>query len=181
MKNISPLVFPRFYGKEAEDLDEFLFEFDILCHSYDYTSSEKNLKLFPVTLKDNALRWFMILGGGTVTTWEQMKQVFLEKYHEYCNTKDKREELFKMVQRDEESLEDFFERLLYNVQRAGQTNMGLYVLNIILLHGIREDCLGMLNLLGKGDISKEFFEKIVELQRTYSRGSSKTNKWDKLE
>ena len=59
--------------------------------------------------------------------------------------------------------------------------MGLDLLNIILLWGIREDCLGMLNLLGKGDISKECFEKIIELCRRYSRGSSRTNKQDKLE
>ena len=59
--------------------------------------------------------------------------------------------------------------------------MGLDVLNIILLHGIREYFLGMLNLLGKGDISKEPFEKIVELCKRYSRGSSRTNKQDKLE
>ena len=39
----------------------------------------------------------------------------LEKYQEYCHTKDKREELFKMVQKDDESLEDFVERILYNV------------------------------------------------------------------
>ena len=121
------------------------------------------MKLFPATLKDNALHWFMSLGGGTVTTWDQMKQVFLEKYQEYCNTKDKREELFKMVQRDDEILEYFVERILYNVQRAGQTNMGLDVLKIILLRGIRDDCLDMLNLLGKGDISKESFENIIEV------------------
>ena len=81
-------------------------------------------------------------------------------------------------------MEDFFERLLYNVQRAGQNNMGLDVLKIILLHGIREDYLDMLNLLGKGDISKESFENIVELCKRYSTGSSRNNKqdkWDKLE
>ena len=39
MKNISPSVFPLFYGKAAEDPDEFLFEFDILCHSYDCTTN----------------------------------------------------------------------------------------------------------------------------------------------
>ena len=33
--------------------------------------------------------------------------------------------------------------------------MGLDVLNIILLCGIRDDFLDMLNLLGKGDIYKE--------------------------
>ena len=48
-----------------------------------------------------------------------MKHVFLEKYQEYYNTKDKIEELFKMVQKDEENLEYFVERLLYNVHRAG--------------------------------------------------------------
>ena len=68
MKNISPSVLPHFHGKATEDPDEFLFEFDILYRSYDYTSSEQKLKLFPATLKDNELRWFMILGGGTVTT-----------------------------------------------------------------------------------------------------------------
>ena len=71
------------------------------------------------------------------------------------------------------------ERLLYNVQRARQTNMGLDVLKIILLHGIRDDCLDMLNLLGKGDISKEPFGNIVELCKRYSRGSSRNNKRDK--
>ena len=118
MKIISPAILPRFHGKAIEDPDEFLFEFDILCRSYDYTSNAQKLKLFPTTLKDNVLRWFMSLGGETVTTWDQMKQVFLEKYQEYCNNKDKREDLFKMVQRDEEILEYFVERLLYNVQRA---------------------------------------------------------------
>ena len=53
--------------------------------------------------------------------------------------------------------------------------MGLDVLKIILLRGIRDEFLDMLNLLGKGDISKEPFEKIVELCKR-SRGSSRNNK-----
>ena len=46
-----------------------------------------------------------------------MKQMFLLKCQEYYITKDKREELFKMVQRDDESPEYFVERILHNVQR----------------------------------------------------------------
>ena len=125
MKNISLSLLARFYGKEEKYPNEFLFEFDILYRSYDYTTNAQKLKLFSATLKDNALHWFMSLGGRIVTNWDKMKQVFLEKYQEYCNTKDKREELIKMVQRDDEILEDLVERILYNVQRAGQTNMGL--------------------------------------------------------
>ena len=92
-----------------------------------------------------------------------MKQVFLGKYQDYCNTKDKREESFKMMQKDEEILEDFVEILLYNVQREGKIDMGKYVLKIILLRGIREDFINMLNFLDKGDISNELFENIVDL------------------
>ena len=39
MKNISPSVLPRFYGKVVEDPDKFIFEFDILCRNYDYTTN----------------------------------------------------------------------------------------------------------------------------------------------
>ena len=80
MKNISPSVLPRFHGRAAEDPDEFLFEFDILCRSYGYVTDAQNLKKIPATLKDNALRWFMSLGGGTIANWDRMKQVFLEIY-----------------------------------------------------------------------------------------------------
>ena len=46
MKNISPSMLPRFHGKAAEDPDEFLFEFDILCRSYDYITDAQKTKTF---------------------------------------------------------------------------------------------------------------------------------------
>ena len=57
--------------------------------------------------------------------------------------------------------------------------MGLDVLKIILLHRITDDFLDMLNMLGKGDISKDSFYKNVELCKRYSRGSSRNNRRDK--
>ena len=77
-----------------------------------------------------------------------------------------------MVQKDEESLEHFVEMLLYNVHKAGQTTIRRDVLKIILLQGIIDDCMYMLNLLGKEDISKESFDHIVDLCLRYSRGST---------
>jgi hypothetical protein len=35
----------------------------------------------------------------------------------------------------------------------------------ILLKGVRDDCLDMLNMIGKGDISKESYEYIVNIVR----------------
>ena len=80
MKNIPPSSLPTFYGKSNEDPDTFLFEFDILCRSYNYLQDAHKLKLFLATLKDSSLRWFMGLGESSIRTWEDMKTTFLRKY-----------------------------------------------------------------------------------------------------
>ena len=56
MKNISPLALPHFHGLTSEDPDTFMFEFIVVCGTYDYTSDDQKLKLFPSTLKDAALQ-----------------------------------------------------------------------------------------------------------------------------
>jgi hypothetical protein len=55
MKNIPLSALPNFNGLTNEDPYTFLFEFDILCRSYDYTSDAQKLNLFPATLKGDAL------------------------------------------------------------------------------------------------------------------------------
>ena len=104
----------------------------------------------------------------------KIMMVFLEKHQDYCRTKDKREELFRMMQNDDVSLEDFVERFVYNVQRSNHTDIGNDVLKIILLRGIREDYQDMINLLGKGYTSKDSYDNIVDLCQRYTRGSSRT-------
>lgn len=136
MKKIPLSALPNFHGLSSEDPDEFLFEFDILCRSYDYVSPNQKLKLFPATLKGNALRWFMGLGAQAITTWDQMKEGFLTKYQDYCQTRERKEELFKMVQKEDESLEDFVERLQYNLQRSDHPSMSKDIPKTILLKGV---------------------------------------------
>lgn len=75
-KNIPPLVLPQFHGMDTEDPYSFLFEFDISCHSCNYVNYGQKLKLFPVTLKDFALRWFMGLEELSVRTWDDMNKIF---------------------------------------------------------------------------------------------------------
>jgi hypothetical protein len=66
MKNIVFSSMPHFHGMSSEDPHSFLFDFDILCISFNYTVSAKILKLFSATLKDLALRWFMSLGEHSI-------------------------------------------------------------------------------------------------------------------
>jgi hypothetical protein len=73
MNNIPLSSLPTFRGMSPEDPDLFLFEFDILCRSCNYLDNVQKLNLFPATMKDSALRWFMSLGENTILSWDQMK------------------------------------------------------------------------------------------------------------
>ena len=60
----------------------------------------------------------MGLGGNTITSWDHMKRVFLSKYQEYCKTRDMQDDIFTIIQDDDETLEDYLEIFLYILQRS---------------------------------------------------------------
>ena len=115
MKNISPSILPNFHGLRNEDPEIFLFEFEVLCRYYDYFLDTQKLKLFLAILKDAIVKWFMGLGVHSIRTWEEMKSAFLEKYKDYCMPHNLKDEVFKMMQKEDENLEDFVEIFSYNV------------------------------------------------------------------
>jgi hypothetical protein len=113
MENIPLLAPPTFYGKNNEDPNTFLFEFDILCRSYNYVQDAQKLKLFPSTLKVSALRWFIGLGESSIRSWEAKKDIFLKNYQDYYKTKESPNDIFKIEQLEDETLEDCMERFGY--------------------------------------------------------------------
>lgn len=100
---------PTFPGLTLEDPNAFLFEFNVLCKGYDYTTNPQKLKLFPSTLKGVALRWFMGLGGGAINNWDQMEESFLKVYQDYCKSRELKDEIFQMVAKPNETLEVYVE------------------------------------------------------------------------
>ena len=82
--HISPSALPKFHGLENEDPDTFLFDFEVLCRGYGYYTNYQRLQVFPLTIKRATLWWFMSLGGNCIQTWEDMKNVFLQNYQDYC-------------------------------------------------------------------------------------------------
>jgi len=99
MRNISPSILPNFHRKRNEDPKTFLFEFEVLYRSYDYLHDAQKLKLFPTTLKDSTLKWFINLGVHSITTWGQMKKALLSKYRDYCIPNNLKYEVLKMTKK----------------------------------------------------------------------------------
>ena len=68
-----------------------------------------------------------------ITSWEGKKEAFLEKYQDYCNSHDIKEEIFKFSQKEDENMEDCVERFKYILQRSGHSDLDKDILKIILL------------------------------------------------
>jgi hypothetical protein len=165
MKNISPSILPNFFGLSTEDPDAFMFEFDIVCRTYGYTNDAQKLRLFLATLKGYALKWFMGLGEATIVYWDDMKKKFLAKYHPYCKSKDSKEDKFKMTQSEDESLEEYLEKFLYNMHKSKQSNLPLDAIRTIFLKGISDKNLDALNLMGAGTFLTYLSQKLLNYVR----------------
>lgn len=74
--------------------------------------------MFPTTLKEYSLRWFTTLGVDTMTSWDVMKEKFLEKYKDYYRGSDMcGDDIFRMSHKEDEGLEDYVERFLFNLKK----------------------------------------------------------------
>ena len=109
-----------------------------------------------------------------------MKNIFVKKYQDYCKTKESRNEIFKVQQLEDETLEDYMERFGYISQKSKYHDLPEDAIRDLFLKGILEEYSEMLNLVALCDISHKPFAKICEMCKNYSRSRAKTGKnvWD---
>ena len=69
------------------------------------------------------MKWFMGLVTQSIKTWNDMKKTFFDRYLDYCMPTNHKDEVFKMMQREDENLEDLIERFNYNLKRAKMDNL----------------------------------------------------------
>ena len=114
----------------------------------------------------------MILGTNSIRSWNDMQNIFLEKYKDH----DVKEETFRMNQREDEILEDLIERFMYNVKREKLHHLGSDTLKTLLLRTIRDERIDLLDLMNKGDVYQLWFEEICETCKHISRGRERVSK-----
>lgn len=87
-----------------------------------------------------------------------------------------KDEVFKMIQKEDENLEHLLQRFNYNLKREKMKNLDEEALKALLLKATRYEWIDILNMMGKGDISQLPLSDIAELCVHLSRGESKTRK-----
>ncbi|KAH9680148.1 hypothetical protein KPL71_026438 [Citrus sinensis] len=106
-------LLPTFHGLAGEDPNKHLKEFHVVCSTMKPAEvSEEQVKLmaFPFSLADSAKEWLYYLPSGTVTTWNKMRQLFLERYFPASKAGSIRKEICGIRQYNGEPLYDYWER-----------------------------------------------------------------------
>ncbi|XP_071916150.1 uncharacterized protein [Coffea arabica] len=102
-----------FHGLPGEEPYKHLQEFDVVCNSMKppgITEEQIKMRAFPFSLKDSAKDWLYYLPPGSITTWDQLKKKFLDKYFPASRAASLRKEICGIKQHPGESLYEYWER-----------------------------------------------------------------------
>ena len=116
----------------------------------------------------------MGLGANALDTWDEMKTLFLDKYKEYCKVNDSRgDDIFRISQKEDETLEDYISRFLYTLQKNPQHVLTEDSQKLVFLRGVNDNSLEALDLMVGGDVYQSSWDDLKKICLNYSRSTMK--------
>ncbi|XP_027150381.1 uncharacterized protein LOC113750623 [Coffea eugenioides] len=106
-------LLPSFHGLSSKEPYKHLQEFDGVCNSMkplSITEEQIKMRAFPFSLKDSAKDWLYYPPPGSITTWDQLKKKFLDKYFPASRVASLRKKICGIKQYPGESLYEYWER-----------------------------------------------------------------------
>ncbi|XP_058761643.1 uncharacterized protein LOC131635058 [Vicia villosa] len=103
----------QFSGSPTDDPNLHLFMFVQYANTVKANGVSPEtirLRLFPFSLRDRARAWLQSLPSNSITTWDELKKVFLARYFPSSKTAMLRGQINKFTQKDNESLFEAWER-----------------------------------------------------------------------
>ncbi|XP_074346599.1 uncharacterized protein LOC141685395 [Apium graveolens] len=134
----------RFHGNS--DPVEFLGRFNIEMDVYQ-VSDLARCRLLAATFREIAQQWFQKLGPGVITSWDQMKTLFLTKFQAAVRYAPSVTTLVNVRQRENESLTSYFKR--FNAESTSVRGTSDEALKSFLIAGLRVGSDFWKHLLGK--------------------------------
>ena len=106
-------LLPKFHGLVGEDSHKHLKEFHVVCSTMKpHGVDEDHIKLraFPFLLDGSTKDWLYYLHPGSITCWQDMKRLFLEKFFPTSRAAAIRKEICGIRQISGETLHEYWER-----------------------------------------------------------------------
>jgi hypothetical protein len=174
----------QFYGKDHEDPSHHIAAFLELCCTFSITGASDDairLRLFPFSLRDRAKSWLKSLPAGSIRTWEQMAQLFVNKYFPPEKTAKLKNRIMTFRQDDDESLHIAWERfrdLLIDVPHHGMEKKDLVNIFYQGLDAITQD---RLDVYAGGDFGSQTPTEAYNLiEKAAQKSSSRINRGSKF-
>ncbi|XP_058776313.1 uncharacterized protein LOC131650626 [Vicia villosa] len=106
-------LLPKFNGLAGEDPHKHLKEFQVVCSTplkpEGITEDHIKLRAFPFSLQGAAKDWIYDLEPNSITSWNALKRVFLERYFPASRAASIRKEICG-IRQDNESLAEYWDR-----------------------------------------------------------------------
>ncbi|XWS44560.1 hypothetical protein CRYUN_Cryun15aG0056800 [Craigia yunnanensis] len=136
--NIAPL--PVFHGSPNECPVTHLSRFAKVCRANNVNSVEMMMRIFPVTLENEAGLWYDLnVEPYASICWEEIKASFLQAYHKIQVTEQLRDELMMINQGSEECVRSYFLRLQSSLKRWPDHGIPENLVKEVFVDGLRED------------------------------------------
>ncbi|KAJ1415778.1 Retrotransposon gag domain [Sesbania bispinosa] len=136
---IAPL--PIFRGTPNESPITHLSRFNKVCRANNASSIDMLMKIFPVTLEEEAALWYdlNIEPYYSSLSWEEIKLSFLQAYYKIEPIEELRSELMGIHQGEEESVRSYFLRLQWILKRWPDNGLDDNVLKGVFIDGLRAE------------------------------------------
>ena len=105
LKNIHYNMLPSFHGMPSEDPLSFMRDFYSTLQTFPLhglNEDQLRMRCFPYTLKDRAKAWLMLLPPGSLTSWEEVYDKFINKFYSHQKTTKLRTKIVTFSQQEGE-------------------------------------------------------------------------------
>ncbi|KAK4270766.1 hypothetical protein QN277_019538 [Acacia crassicarpa] len=106
-------LLPKFNGLSGEEAYNHLKMFHMVCIAMkpvNVTEDQIKMRAFPFSLEGSAKSWLLGLPPGFITSWNQLKKLFLERYFPASRTTSIRKDISRCQQIVGETLYEYLER-----------------------------------------------------------------------
>ncbi|GJX80982.1 reverse transcriptase domain-containing protein [Tanacetum coccineum] len=139
----------KFDGIQRADPHDHIREFLAICNMFRYgkTQSEAvKLMIFPLSLCDKAKTWFNELNEESITSWEQMRKVFINRFFPPSLFNRLLLEIRSFSQNICESLTDAWLRLKSMLRKCHRHSLTKGAIIQIFYHGLDKHTQGILDV-----------------------------------
>ena len=174
----------QFSGFPSEDPNQHLIDFLETCDLVKFKGVKSDairLRLFKYSLRDKARSWLQSLEAGSITTWDELKKAFLQRYFSMAKSAKLRNDISGFRQLHDEPLYEAWERYKDLLRRYPQHQLPKWMIVKTFYNGLHGNTQTMIDAAAGGSMNNKKPAEVYELieamaSNNYERGGDHQRK-----